>query len=151
MFYRGAHAILGCYDLNEPETLVELFHWIRDCAETHRGCPLFIVGCKSDLVTQTPEEAERWTFSEFDGTSHLQLWKDHFDILMRPTSAKTGQGVKELFNEVAHVCHRNKSFPGAKVGPRGGVQLPHTKQKLENIAADGSSIQTSDGQGKCPC
>ncbi len=53
-YYRGAHVIIGVFDLNDLETLKSAERWIKEALEiTASDNPLvFLVGSKQDLIVR---------------------------------------------------------------------------------------------------
>ena len=49
--YRGSDVILVCYDMSSENSL--LVDWISDIKTRQFDVPLYIVGCKSDIVRNT--------------------------------------------------------------------------------------------------
>lgn len=90
--YRGANAALIVYDQTKKDTFESLEMWIKtftDCVGD--GKVIFIVANKSDLPVKDEginyEEAENWAASK-----NYRIYQ---------TSARSGQGIKELFADLA--------------------------------------------------
>lgn len=95
MYYRSAHVAILFFDLTNPESFKSLDQWANELEEKTTGeLKLFLVGNKSDLVDERKikrEDAEEFSFQ-------------HGAIEYLETSAKTGDGVIELFTKVAEVA-----------------------------------------------
>eukprot|EP00162_Nutomonas_longa_P010807 comp20165_c0_seq1/m.39841 comp20165_c0_seq1/g.39841 ORF comp20165_c0_seq1/g.39841 comp20165_c0_seq1/m.39841 type:complete len:277 (-) comp20165_c0_seq1:21-851(-) len=97
-FYRGADAVLVCFDLGDRTSLERAVVWanrVVSCAGD--GIAVFLVGTKMDRDENVVVDAE----SEEDVARQLgaELWE---------TSAKTGQNVTELIDRVAVVLFERK-------------------------------------------
>jgi len=97
IYYRDAEAAIIVYDLTNPETLEGCQYWI-DELDKHLGrCCLALVGNKADLQEQKVTETELAPF--------LASGKNIFTCV---TSAKTGKGVKELFQQLVERLLRQR-------------------------------------------
>jgi small GTP-binding protein len=89
IYARGAHGVLLCFDLANPETLRELEAWYAVITEhLDPEVPIILLGLKSDLSQKVSPEA----IQQFK-TRH-GLWEYH------AVSSLTGQGVKKAYNHL---------------------------------------------------
>lgn len=88
-YYRGSHAAIFIYSVEEPSSIHYLGHWIRDLEEFAPDALKILVGNKKDLECQISAE----TIELFNNANGCSL-----SVL---TSAKTGEGVQNTFNAVA--------------------------------------------------
>ena len=88
-YYRGSHAAIFVYSMDEPSSIHYLGHWIRDVEEYSPDAIKILVGNKKDLDGQISNE----TIELFNSGNDCKL-------NMR-TSAKTGEGIQETFNAIA--------------------------------------------------
>jgi small GTP-binding protein len=89
IYYRNSAAGIAVFDLTSKDTLAGLETWIVEFKKYTENPLLFIVGNKSDLAEDravTEEEAQSFAVTQ-GGTCFF-------------TSAKNGDGVKELFEKV---------------------------------------------------
>ena len=94
MYYRNAHAAVLVFDVTNKESYESLEQWATDLEEkTTTDIKIFIAGNKCDLENRqvSEEEAREFAFK-------------HGAICYVETSAKTGNGVLELFTKVAETC-----------------------------------------------
>ena len=93
-FLRGAAACLICYDLTNIDSFHHITGWLKDVHDTCRDTvPVALVGTKADL------------------TEVRAVWKDKIAacaqqinaFTIKETSAKTGEGVCNLFKEVGQM------------------------------------------------
>ena len=92
MYYRGASAAILFFDVTNRSTFTALEEWSKELEEKGAdGLITFIVGNKCDLADQrVVSQAEGQEFSFKVGALH------YFE-----TSAKTGEGIIEMFTKVA--------------------------------------------------
>jgi len=88
-YYRGSHAAIFIYSVDEPSSIHYLGHWIRDLEEFAPDALKILVGNKKDLECQISAE----TIELFNNANGCSL-----SVL---TSAKTGEGVQNTFNAIA--------------------------------------------------
>lgn len=88
-YYRGSHAAIFVYSVDEPSSLHYLGHWIRDLEEYSPDAIKILVGNKKDLNSQISNE----TIEMFNNANDCKL-----NMLM---SAKTGEGIQDAFNAIA--------------------------------------------------
>lgn len=88
-YYRGSHAAIFVYSVDEPSSIHYLGHWIRDLEGISPDALKILVGNKKDLECQISEE----TIELFNNANECSL-----SIL---TSAKTGEGIQDAFNRIA--------------------------------------------------
>ena len=89
IYYRDAEAAIIVYDLTNPETLEGCQYWIAELDKHLGRCCLALVGNKVDLPDRKVTEEHLAPF--------LASNENIFPCL---TSAKTGKGVKELFQQL---------------------------------------------------
>nr|CCC92241.1 putative small GTP-binding protein Rab18 [Trypanosoma congolense IL3000] len=105
-YYRGAHAVVLVYDVNEPQTFFALQKWIDEADTFCRGegeedgAVYLLVGNKIDQCT------------EGGGSGTMAVLKEQAQELARGrhmllafTSAKTRVGVEQAFDEVARSAY----------------------------------------------
>lgn len=120
IYYRNATGAIVVYDITERSSFDRVVAWVKELRKmASPGIAIVIAGNKSDLEADrriTEEEAVRYADS---------MGAKHFS-----TSAKTGFGVKELFNELAKQVLKNvenSSVPASKA--RGAQLLPNPTSK----------------------
>jgi small GTP-binding protein len=89
IYYRNSAAGIAVFDVTDAETLPALEKWISEFKKYTEEPLLFVVGNKIDLTdAQAVKQDEAKAFAEGQGATCFF------------TSAKTGDGVKELFEQV---------------------------------------------------
>lgn len=90
-YYRGSHAAIFVYSVDEPSSIHYLGHWIRDLEEFSPEALKILVGNKKDLEGQISNE----TIELFNTGNECGL-----SVL---TSAKTGEGIQDTFDTIAEM------------------------------------------------
>ena len=94
MYYRDADAALICFDVSNPKSFQAVHYWVNEmnnnCANDRDNFVLALAGNKSDLE----ESAKKITFSQASEIAQTN------NMIYGETSAKTGEGVEELFTEM---------------------------------------------------
>ena len=120
MFYKDANAAIMVYDVTRKETFEELKNYwagqVKDNAP--EKIILVIAGNKSDLIEQeTVDEGEARNFAK------------ELDAIFISTSAKSSEGINNLFEEIAkkHTGATNISIA------KGNVEEPHAEEKNDKV------------------
>lgn len=101
MYYRGASAIIIVYDVTDQHSFGEAKRWREELDDRiDAGVLTVLVGNKSDMILSRVVPApEASAYAEEKGMEHVE------------TSAKTGDNVCSLFEDIANKLPRNP--PGA--------------------------------------
>lgn len=126
MYYRGAAAILVVYDITSVETFERAKLWVKELS-AQESAVITLVGNKVDLAEDraVPRE-EAAAFAAEAGIDHAEA------------SAKTGAGVKPIFQQVAVKLARTAN---AVTAPVGGVRA----------AGGGVQAAKATGEKSCSC
>lgn len=92
MYYRSAAAALLVFDVTSKSSLENLKNWNQEiCEKAPAGIQIFVVGNKIDAVDDrvVSSDAGRAMAQELGASYYFE------------TSAKTGEGINNLFNKVA--------------------------------------------------
>jgi len=93
-YYRGAQAVIFCYDVSKRETFEALDHWLRELEnvlpDAGAGLVKLVVGNKIDVAERAVDRS--------DG----EAWARRRGALFAESSAKESVGVKEVFHEVVY-------------------------------------------------
>lgn len=95
MYYSGAAGIILVFDVTRRRSFTELSKWVQEADESIGGrVPMVCVGNKTDLPDRAvpSDEAKRW--AEDQGFLYME------------SSAKTGEGVADMFTVLAEVMWR---------------------------------------------
>ena len=120
MFYKDANAAIMVYDVTRKETFEELKNYwagqVKDNAP--EKIILVIAGNKSDLIEQeTVDEGEARNFAK------------ELNAIFISTSAKSSEGINNLFEEIAKKHTGAKNISIAK----GNVEEPHVEEKNDKV------------------
>jgi len=113
MYYRNANCAVVVYDITQPASLEKARTWIRELQrQADPSIVIALCGNKLDLAARrqvTEEEAKK--YAEEEGL----MWGE--------TSAKTGEGVAEIFGALAKKLPLTAPPPSARgaTGARGGA------------------------------
>ena len=91
IYYRDAHAIILVYDVTQEDSFEDLDFWITKINKEVENAILCLAGNKNDV-----EEKEKKI-----PTSKGKAFAEKNNMIFYEISAKTGSGVKELFQEIA--------------------------------------------------
>jgi len=174
MYYRNAQAAVVVYDVTKASSLEKAKSWVKELQrQANPNIVIALAGNKVDLVTsssstpaassgsQTPEseeeEADDATATpgenaEGEGAEGLrqvpkdeaQAYATEAGLLFFETSAKTGEGVVEIFTEIAKkipIEHMLSKGSNTRTGP--GTQGATDAVNLDANAAK--------GPGQCQC
>ena len=114
LYYRGAQAAVIVYDVGNRKSFTKAGEWLKKLrAETDEDLVLGLASNKSDIPDNKRQvtEAEAEEYAKANNMIHYS------------TSAKTGAGVNELFEEIVTRLPSKKADTALKMG------MPKTKSK----------------------
>jgi small GTP-binding protein len=131
VFYRGSHVAAICYEVSDASSKDAIPMWKERILNHEPGCAVILVATKIDLI----ESSERMNACEV--ASHAAA--EHGIASYFITSAKTGEGVDDLFRHIATI----------------GEEVLNKAQKQEEPPSS-VNLQPKDSQKKsdrqnCPC
>jgi len=102
LYYRGALGGLIVYDVTQRESFENLKKWLEEVKKNCRNIPLIIVGNKIDLK----EDRE---VTKREGKAYAKKLSEELEreIPYLETSAKTGETIKQVFNELVTMMVRD--------------------------------------------
>ncbi|EDR21539.1 hypothetical protein, conserved [Entamoeba dispar SAW760] len=96
-YYKGTQGCLVVYDVSDIESFNKITHWVQEYQNEQEIAFIIIVGNKIDLPSKvTNEQAE--AAAKEKGYQHMRC------------SAKTGEGVNEIFETLAKGIYNNKEI-----------------------------------------
>jgi len=132
MYYRNANCAVVVYDITQPTSFEKAKTWIRELQrQADPSIVIALCGNKSDLSPRrqvTEDEAKK--YAEEEGL----MWSE--------TSAKSGEGVKEVFYDIA------KKLPLVKPTSRGGPAAKLGSPNSRGVDLANTSATSEDG---CNC
>jgi len=88
-YFRNAHACLLVFSCDEPDSLSSLSQWVMDIDNFAENALKVLIGNKSDLKSRTAQDK-------------VEAFAQHHDCdIVFNVSAKTGDGLNEMFQTVA--------------------------------------------------
>eukprot|EP01105_Mastigella_eilhardi_P015505 TRINITY_DN3555_c0_g1_i1.p1 TRINITY_DN3555_c0_g1~~TRINITY_DN3555_c0_g1_i1.p1 ORF type:complete len:1037 (-),score=223.20 TRINITY_DN3555_c0_g1_i1:36-3146(-) len=131
-YYRGAAAVIVCYDISSYQTFLKVKSWLSDAEQwCSKSLTVVLAGTKADLPQRQVAFAEARKFADKCGMIYLE------------TSAKTGTNIDTLIDAL---LDGDKRLPA--VSPPGQVYVPLAKEQLagriDRRLASGKSIAGSE-------
>lgn len=134
MYYRNAHAALVVYDITSRESLDKAKYWIRELQkQANQDTLIVLVGNKSDMQDQraiTRSEVAAMAAEMGQGDRADDGDGDDNGIMTREVSAKTGDGVQELFRDVAMRMPIDKQQARGNSSGKGKTQGVDLRQRV---------------------
>jgi Ras-related protein Rab-5C len=100
MYYRNANCAVVVYDITQSASLEKARNWIRELQrQADPSIVIALCGNKSDLAVRrqvTQEEAQKYAQEE--------------GLMWAETSAKTGDGVADIFTRIGQSISKRPSF-----------------------------------------
>ena len=98
-YYRNAHAVIFVYAIDDMYSLTALRSWVTDVDTDAKTALKFLVGNKTDIADETfqVDKQQAESFRKNNGLHSA------YEV-----SAKTGTGVKEMFENIAKLLVQNK-------------------------------------------
>jgi len=143
-FYRGANACVIVFDVTDAQSFQAVSSWreefLSHCDdEWLHSLPFFIIGNKCDLDSNrkiSPDEVMQLIAdNEWNNTTYLD------------TSAKTGNGVNDLFEHVAKKCFA--LMPGIPKADEDKAQRVSLEHKLSEAISDAEDNAQSSQCLRC--
>lgn len=97
MYYRGSSGGLLVFDVTRRRTFIVLEEWLDELHKAiNKKIPLVLVANKTDLPDRVVEPSEGREFADRHEMPYLE------------TSAKTGEGIVDIFQQLAEVLVKNR-------------------------------------------
>jgi len=97
-YYRGSQAVILVYAIDDMYSLTVLRNWIEDITKDAQEALKFLVGNKIDLEDEGSQVDDQLAESFCKNNGIKKLYR---------VSAKTGAGVKEMFDDVVKMLISN--------------------------------------------
>lgn len=98
-YYRNAHVVIFVYAIDDMYSLTVLRNWVADVEKDAKTALKVLVGNKTDLADEG---------SQVDKQQAQSFCKNNRLDVAYQVSAKTGAGVKEMFDNIAKLLLHNK-------------------------------------------
>lgn len=116
--YSGAKAIFLCFSLADRKSFLNLDRWIDEIVNFEVSTEaMFLIGCKSDLDVEV-------------ATDEILLYAERKKVHYYQTSALTGEGVHEAFQNIMVACAQKEIQEGAN---RKKEQKSVNNVNIENV------------------
>ena len=101
MYYRGSSGGILVYDVTRRRTFIVLEEWLNELEKAvGKKIPLVLVANKTDLPDRVVEPAEGKEFADKHNMPYLE------------SSAKTGEGIVDIFEELAGILVEKRTASG---------------------------------------
>lgn len=143
-FYRNTSLVIIVYDITSKKSFEDLDVWIKDITlHTDKETKVFIMGNKNDLKESREVEFDK-----------LKQFCDVYDnvIYFKECSAKTGDNIKETFEETAKFLYRRYKQMMEKYGEEGEFPtntMGYKKKKLTLPVEENTNEETNENDSKC--
>ncbi|CAG59623.1 uncharacterized protein GVI51_G07535 [Nakaseomyces glabratus] len=128
MYYRNANAALVVYDVTQPDSLSKAQSWVQELQNKvgDEELVIYLVGNKVDIV-EADESARKIETEE--GAEYAQAQK----LLFKEVSAKTGAGVKDIFQEIGEQLYSTK---------KASLKNKDQSRRTDSVSSNTVDIQT---------
>ncbi|XP_020912043.1 GTP-binding protein ypt2 [Exaiptasia diaphana] len=130
-YYHAAHAVLLMYSVEDLTSLNMISHWIEDVEHYASYAIKFLVGNKSDVDKDDWEVSEDKAQKFVEGRNFVEKYC---------VSAKTGDGIKEMFDDIARHLMKHQISPSK---PMNDAFHPSTEESLD--------LRQPQENGSCYC
>jgi small GTP-binding protein len=111
--YSDTNIVLICFCVNHPASLLNvIYKWVPEIRHFCGQCPVILVACKIDLrtdsqtIAQLKREGEKPATYDMGKQIATQMKVDAY----MECSAKTCEGVQEIFTHAAHLSLQKRSY-----------------------------------------
>lgn len=107
IYYRNAWAAIVCYDLTDLSSWEKAQFWVQELRHNEPNCRVYFCGTKLDLIENDSSlrKVNDRMVKEFASAYMLPFAASETDDVVSShifeTSSKTGEGVKEIFLQIA--------------------------------------------------
>ena len=99
-YFKGAHAVIFVYDVNVKQTIEKIKYWINSANENvSKDIVRVIVGNKIDMRENHDATNEQ-----------IRSLSEKYDMEIFETSAKTGEGINEVFTYLVKSLIKNPNI-----------------------------------------
>ncbi|KAJ2802587.1 Vacuolar protein sorting-associated protein 21 [Coemansia guatemalensis] len=166
MYYRNAQAAVVVYDITRASSLDRAKAWIKELQrQANPNIVIALVGNKLDMVAENDNAEEEEVSEEHEdngedgdgktrqiATATARAYADELGLLFVETSAKSGEGVVEVFTEVAKKLDLSQIASAGRGGRPGQLNAGNVNVNVLGEgglgASDGSIRSKTDG---CAC
>ncbi|KAF9127149.1 hypothetical protein BGW39_006073 [Mortierella sp. 14UC] len=175
MYYRNAQAAVIVYDVTKASSLEKAKSWVKELQrQANPNIVIALTGNKVDLVANRRSRANNDGETDEDGeqdaqeidedeeddedyaitrqvpTEEASAYAQESGLLFFETSAKNGQGVAEVFTEIAKKIPLEHILSSSRGARAGGVNGSNGRVDLQN-GANGQRLGGQQEKGGCAC
>eukprot|EP00455_Lapot_gusevi_P025932 TRINITY_DN2736_c0_g1_i3.p1 TRINITY_DN2736_c0_g1~~TRINITY_DN2736_c0_g1_i3.p1 ORF type:complete len:208 (-),score=22.13 TRINITY_DN2736_c0_g1_i3:254-877(-) len=122
-YCRNAFGAIICYDITNRKTFEAVQKWVNKVHnEAERNCVIALVGTKYDIANKYPQQRQ---VTAAEG----QAMANSVSAIFAETSALSGHGVSEVFNQLLERCIQNFLIRNNEGDPSEPL-LPHKNDSL---------------------
>ena len=136
-FFKGAHGILLLYDLTRKDTFIKLRKWITEIHNLANNPKLVVAGNKSDKINN--REVTEQSLKDFGEKIGAETFE---------SSAKTGDGVNEIFSCLINKLYEDKSI-GQVTNEEDDEEVISQKKRGYTLSSKGSKNKKKKKNCKC--
>ncbi|KAF9130196.1 hypothetical protein KI688_000289 [Linnemannia hyalina] len=175
MYYRNAQAAVIVYDVTKASSLEKAKSWVKELQrQANPNIVIALTGNKVDLVAnrksrthndgevdedgeqdaqeidEDEEDDEDYAITRQVPTEEASAYAQESGLLFFETSAKNGQGVAEVFTEIAKKIPLEHILSSSRGARAGGVNGSNGRVDLQN-GANGQRLGGQQEKGGCAC
>ncbi|ORZ28654.1 ras-domain-containing protein [Lobosporangium transversale] len=176
MYYRNAQAAVVVYDVTKASSLEKAKSWVKELQrQANPNIVIALTGNKVDLVStgrkgrrtsesdqdeeeeqeamdldEDEEDDEDYGISRQVPTEEASAYAQEAGLLFFETSAKNGEGVAEVFTEIAKKIPLEHILSSTRGSRAGGVGGSNGRVDLQN-GANGQRLGGQQDKGGCAC
>ncbi|KAG0363929.1 GTP-binding protein ypt5 [Gamsiella multidivaricata] len=176
MYYRNAQAAVVVYDVTKASSLEKAKSWVKELQrQANPNIVIALTGNKVDLVStgrrgrrtsdgdadeddeqdaqeldEDEEDDEDYGVSRQVPTEEASAYAQESGLLFFETSAKNGEGVAEVFTEIAKKIPLEHILSSTRGARAGGVSGSNGRVDLQS-GANGQRLGGQQDKGACAC
>ncbi|KAG0297352.1 hypothetical protein BGZ98_000619 [Dissophora globulifera] len=175
MYYRNAQAAVVVYDVTKASSLEKAKSWVKELQrQANPNIVIALTGNKVDLVSggrkgrrtsegedededqdaqevdEDDEDDEDYGVSRQVPTEEASAYAQEAGLLFFETSAKNGEGVAEVFTEIAKKIPLEHILSSTRGARAGGVNGSNGRVDLQT-GANGQRLGGQQDKGACAC
>ncbi|CAO3667612.1 unnamed protein product [Umbelopsis ramanniana] len=152
MYYRNAQAAVVVYDVTKAASLDKAKSWVKELQrQANPNIVIALVGNKLDLVQQAEEEDE----DAEEGTSTVRqvpqeeaaAYAQESGLLFFETSARTGDGVDQVFSDIAKSIPLEHILASSRGSRQGGSNNP----RIDLMREGANGLRAPGDSSSCAC